>query len=129
MQDIPLIDSLLSPRSAHLSWCINPPNTNFVSVPSNNSLTLPYHCPSCPLQHAHVVADHHGDILYQLVQRTMDAVHMLDHQNYRRLQKILMRESEKNDTAVEESEIESEPPRWVGHVALLSLSHQGGWGM
>jgi len=76
---------------------------------------------SPPLQHAHVMADHHGDILYQLVQRTMDAVHMLDHQNYRRLQKILMRESEKineNDTVVEESEIESEPPRWVGHVAL-----------
>ena len=40
---------------------------------------------------------------------------MLDHQNYRRLQKLLMRESEKmeNDTTAEGNEIESEPPRCV----------------
>ena len=45
----------------------------------------------------------------------MEAVHMLDHQNYRRLQKLLMRESEKmeNDTTAEGNEIESEPPRCV----------------
>ena len=44
---------------------------------------------------------------------------MLDHQNYRRLQKLLMRESEKNDTTAEGNEIESEPPRYVQGVLAL----------
>ena len=58
----------------------------------------------------------HGDILYQLVQRTKEAVRQLDHQNYRRLKKMLMSGSaieEGEACIVEEGEIESEPPRWV----------------
>ena len=77
--------------------------------------SLPFSIPS-HFQHPFATADCQlGEILHQLVQRTMEAVHMLDHQNYRRLQKLLMRESEKmeNDTTAEGNEIESEPPRCV----------------
>ena len=42
-----------------------------------------------------------------MVTRTKEAVRLLDHQNYRRLQKMLM----SGDSISEENEIESEPPR------------------
>lgn len=60
----------------------------------------------------------HGDILYQLVQRTKEAVRQLDHQNYRRLKKMLMSGSaieEGEACIVEEGEIESEPPSDAGN--------------
>ena len=53
--------------------------------------------------------DQSGDILYQLVQRTKEAVQLLDNQNYRRLQKMLMSTEEEGEET--NYEIESEPPR------------------
>ena len=56
--------------------------------------------------------DHYSDILFQLVQRTKEAVQQLDNQNYRRLQKMLMNTAEEGEEhAGENNEIESEPPR------------------
>ena len=56
--------------------------------------------------------DHYSDILFQLVQRTKEAVQQLDNQNYRRLQKMLMNTAEEGEEhAGENDEIESEPPR------------------
>lgn len=53
-----------------------------------------------------------GDVLFQLVQRTKDAVQLLDNQNYRRLQKMLMSTEEGEEEVVgENDDIESEPPR------------------
>ena len=70
-------------------------------------------------QHQFVTQDDHGDILYQLVQRTKEAVRLLDHQNYRRLQKLLMgRESTETENATVDDEIESEPPRSVVYVCV-----------
>lgn len=60
------------------------------------------------------MAQDHGDILYQLVQRTKEAVRLLDHQNYRRLQKMLMSGTDKceaEDVSGDDNEIEPEPPR------------------
>lgn len=59
------------------------------------------------LQHEFVSVDH-GDILFQMVTRTKEAVRLLDHQNYRRLQKMLMSGDSISEGA--EEEIESEPP-------------------
>ena len=56
--------------------------------------------------------EHYSDILFQLVQRTKEAVQQLDNQNYRRLQKMLMNTAEEGEEhAGENDEIESEPPR------------------
>ncbi|CAI8037800.1 Serine/threonine-protein kinase TAO3 [Geodia barretti] len=55
--------------------------------------------------------DQSGDVLFQLVQRTKDAVQLLDNQNYRRLQKMLMStEEEGEEASTENDDIESEPP-------------------
>ena len=55
------------------------------------------------------------DVLFQLVQRTKEAVQLLDNQNYRRLQKMLMSaEEEGEEPSGENDDIESEPPRWAG---------------
>ena len=51
-------------------------------------------------------------MLYQLVHRTKEAVQLLDNQNYRRLQKMLMSTEEEGEEAgAENDDIESEPPR------------------
>ena len=56
--------------------------------------------------------EHYSDILFQLVQRTKEAVQQLDNQNYRRLQKMLMNTAEEGEEHTgENDEIESEPPR------------------
>lgn len=59
--------------------------------------------------------DQYGDVLYQLVQRTKEAVQLLDNQNYRRLQKMLMSTGEEGEEqAGENDDIESEPPSDAG---------------
>ena len=53
------------------------------------------------------------EVLFQLVQRTKEAVQLLDNQNYRRLQKMLMStEEEGEEPTGENDDIESEPPRF-----------------
>ena len=60
------------------------------------------------------------DVLFQLVQRTKEAVQLLDNQNFRRLQKMLMSAEEEGEEAGgENDEIESEPPRSVGGAVLV----------
>lgn len=52
------------------------------------------------------------DILYQLVHRTQEAVRLMDHQSYKRLQKMLMHGASSIEEDDKEEEIESEPPRY-----------------
>jgi thousand and one amino acid protein kinase len=64
-----------------------------------------------------------GDVLYQLVHRTKEAVQLLDNQNYRRLQKMLMSTEEEGEEAgAENDDIESEPPSDAGTEECSGLS-------
>lgn len=68
---------------------------------------LPLHC-----QHPFVAVEHR-DILYQLVQRTKEAVRLVDHLNFKRFKRLLIEGGNPSDECTGEDDvaIESEPPR------------------
>ena len=62
------------------------------------------------LQHMFITTPHPQDIVFKLIQRTKEAVRKVDHQNFKRLQKMLM--CGDTELVPDLDDIESEPPRY-----------------